>query len=318
MPDSSIEARGERELIRRLGGYLARAGGGPPGTAPAVGFGDDMAGVDPADPALLWTVDMLMDGVDFDSAIHRWEEIGRKALAVNLSDCAAMAAQPISALCAVALSNRLAMADAEQIILGAHELGRRFGCPVVGGDTNSWDAPTVISVSVAARMPSGLSPVPRGGARPGDRIWLTGPCGGSILGRHMTFEPRIDLAIRVARDLRPHAMIDISDGVAIDLDRICEASGCGATIDNLLLEAAVHADARELARRDRRPAREHVLNDGEDFELIVVLACEVGAEQAATLGLLPLGEITAEPGLRLRHADGQCEALRPGGWEHFR
>lgn len=318
MPDLPTEPRGERELVRRVGGFLARADGDRLGPAPTVGFGDDMAGVDPADPALLWTVDMLMDGVDFDSAVHGWEQIGRKALAVNLSDCAAMAAQPVSALCAVALSNRLTMTDAEQIIRGAHELGRRFGCPVVGGDTNSWDAPTVVSVSVAARMPADLAPVRRAGARPGDRIWLTGPCGGSILGRHMTFEPRIELAIRVARELRPHAMIDISDGVAIDLDRICEASGCGATIDSLLLEAAVHDDARELARRDGRAASEHALSDGEDFELIVVLARDVTAQQATTLGLLPLGEMTAEPGLRLRHADGQSEALRPRGWEHFR
>jgi thiamine-monophosphate kinase len=314
MPDVPTEPRGERELIRRLRGRLSGAGR----AAAKPGFGDDMAGIDPIDPALLWTVDMLMDGVDFDSAEHGWELVGRKALAVSLSDCAAMAAQPVSALCALALSSRLTLTHAEQIVRGAHELGLRFGCPVVGGDTNSWDAPTVVSITVAARMPADVAPVLRSGARPGDRIWLTGPCGGSILGRHLTFEPRVELALRLARDLRPHAMIDISDGVAIDLDRVCEASCCGATIDATLLEAAVHDDARELSRRDGRAATEHALSDGEDFELIVILPREVGDDQAAAFGLLPLGEMSAPRGLWLRRPDGREDLIKPAGWEHFR
>ncbi len=319
MEDPVSQRRGERELLRRLRTILA---GPPPSKAPPlpglVPFGDDMAGVDPATPGLLWTVDMVMDGVDFDSREHSWRAIGRKAMAVNLSDCAAMAATPVAALCAVALGNALSMEDAVDIVRGAEECGRRFGCPIVGGDTNSWDAPTAISISVAARVPPGSKPVRRDGARPGDRIWLTGPVGGSLLGRHMTFEPRIAVAGEIARRLRPHAMIDISDGLALDLSRILEASGCGAVLDETALDAAIHPDAVQLAARDGLPPREHALQDGEDFELIVVAPPDADAITAPGLGLLPLGQITAASGLWLREAGGTTTPIPIRGWEHFR
>ncbi len=318
MPDPAPAPRGERLLVRHLAEILRTPASGPvQPTRNLVGFGDDMAALDPGDASLLWTVDMLMDGVDFDSNTHDWVLIGRKAMAVNLSDCAAMAAQPIGALCAVALERRLSMAQAEALLRGAHEMGLQHGCPIVGGDTNSWAAPTVVSITIAARMPAGLTPVRRSGARAGDRIWISGPCGGSILGRHLTFEPRIALGIEVARRFDPHAMIDISDGIAIDLDRICEASGCGACIHADWLGAIVHRDASELAKRDGRTPQVHALTDGEDFELLIVLAPTVTDSDAAQLGLLPLGEVVAGSGLTLRHPDGRNEPLAPGGWEHF-
>ena len=152
-------ARGELELIRRLRGLLGPRG--PGGTEPRaqatgpgqppIGFGDDMTLLDAGPPPLLWTVDMLMDGVDFDSVVQPWRAIGRKAMAVNLSDCAAMAVVPVAALCAVALQNSLSMDDALDLVHGAHEYGLTFQCPIVGGDTNSWDAPTVVSICIAAR-----------------------------------------------------------------------------------------------------------------------------------------------------------------------
>ncbi len=313
--DPHPPVRGELELVRRLRELLQPAGGA--GT-PLVGFGDDMSLLAAGPEPLLWTVDMLMDGVDFDSTVHAWRAVGRKAMAVNLSDCAAMAAVPVGALCAVALNNALAMDDALELVRGAHELGLRFGCPIVGGDTNSWDAPTAISISIAARCASGCQPVCRNGARPGDRIWLTGPVGGSLVGRHMSFEPRIAQALEINRRLAPHAMIDISDGVALDLGRIVEASGCGAIVEEAALDAAIHPDAIRLAARDGRPPRAHALEDGEDFELIVVLAPDAPAAECARLGLLPLGAAVAEQGLWLATAGGQREALPIRGWEHFR
>ncbi len=313
MTTASSEPRGELELIRRLAARFA-----PPGAARgAVDFGDDMALLDPSGP-LLWTVDMLMDGVDFDSRRHAWDAVGRKAMAVNLSDCAAMAVAPVAALCAVALNERLSMADAETLIAAADACGRQYGCPIVGGDTNSWAAPTVISITVAARARSGAPPVRRDGARPGDTVWLTGPVGGSILGRHLTFEPRVTLALELAARLRPHALIDISDGLALDLSRILTASGCGAELDAAALDAALHADAARLAAEDGRPAREHGLYDGEDFELIAVLPSDVPESDAAALGLRPIGCIVADRGLWLASGEGPPEPLPVRGWEHFR
>lgn len=310
---SAAPPRGELEFLRRLRPLLA---GSETRSDMAVPFGDDMAGL-PDDPGLLWTVDMLMDGVDFDSARHGWHAIGRKAMAANLSDCAAMGVQPVAALCAVALHDRLPMDDALALHTGAHEMGLRYNCPVVGGDTNSWAHPTAISITVAARALPDWPPVRRNGARPGDRIWLTGPVGGSILGRHMTFEPRVELGLELNRRLRPTAMIDISDGLALDLSRVLDASGCGAVIDPTALEAAVHADALQLAAQDGRPAREHALYDGEDFELIAVLPPETTAQDCRALGLLPLGVIISEAGLFLEER-GQRIPLAIRGWEHFR
>lgn len=316
-----VPGKSETELIRRLREDLRR----PERQQPASetrgwpkDLVDDMATIDPSGESLLWTVDMLMDGVDFESAKHAWSDIGRKAMVVNLSDCAAMAARPISALCAVALNNKLSLDDARELIRGAHEGGLRFGCPIVGGDTNSWDAPTAISITVAARPEPGRKPVCRDGARLGDRVFLTGPVGGSLLGRHMCPEPRIDTALAINRTLAPGAMIDISDGLALDLWRILEASGCGATLDAAALEAVIHPDAHRLAAVAGGTPREHALYDGEDFELIVVLPPSTGLREHERLGLVPIGQIDMAEGLFLLEADGRRIPVERRGWEHFR
>jgi thiamine-monophosphate kinase len=304
-------AKGEREFIRRLAAQLPRE-------ITPLGFGNDMATLEPTPGGLLWTADMLMDGVDFDSRKHGWADIGRKAVAVNLSDCAAAATVPVAALCAVALCDALSMDDALELFRGARECGAEFGCPITGGDTNSWAHPTAICIAVAARPDGDRPPVTRGGARPGDRVYLTGRVGGSLIGRHLHPVPQIRAALTINRELGPGAMIDISDGLAVDLWHICEASGCGATIDEVLLEAAIHPDARRLAAQTGKSPRDHALYDGEDFELIVVLRGTTPAESCRKLGLLPLGEATTEQQLTLRRADGRRVPLEAGGWEHFR
>ncbi|MFN0136733.1 MAG: thiamine-phosphate kinase [Phycisphaerae bacterium] len=300
-------AKGERELIRRIGGILS-----PSNPSLRVPFGDDMASVPSSE--LLWTVDTLMDGVDFDSRTQSWRLIGRKALAVNLSDCAAMGATPVGALCAVALANSVSMDAALELAAGMAELGSAHGCPIVGGDTNSWDAPTVISVTVAAACER---PILRGGGRVGDRVFVTGPLGGSILGRHLSFEPRVALAKQLVEAGIPTSMIDISDGLSVDLGHICDASNCGAMLDASLIDAATHDDAQCLSAQTGKPPREHALHDGEDFELIVCCPPERAAD-CARLGLLPLGELVAGTGLTMRDADGGLCEIPRRGWEHFR
>lgn len=309
--DPRTGARGERELLRRLAAELPLLPGPP-------GFGHDVAPLPAGGEGLLWTTDMLMDGVDFRSGQHTWHQIGRKALAVNLSDCAAAAVIPVAALCAVALEERLSLDDALELLRGIRDCGAEFDCPLVGGDTNSWQHPTVICISVAARPDGDHPPLSRAGARTGDRIYVTGKVGGSLLGRHLNPTPRLRLALELNRRLGPRAMIDISDGLAIDLWHICEASGCGALLEETALEAVIHPDARRHARQTGKPPREHALYDGEDFELIVILPPDVPAADCRQLGLLPLGEITARRELVLRDAAGRQTPLEIKGWEHFR
>jgi len=307
--------KGELDLVRRIGLELNCGSARPPWPVP---FGDDMAGLSAGADDLLWTADMLMDGVDFESNHHQWYDIGRKAMAVNLSDCAAMAAAPVAAIAAVALQDTLSMSDALALVRGARDCAARYGCPLVGGDTNSWAHPTVVSISVAARPEGKRKPILRSGARPRDRVYVTGKLGGSILGRHMTFEPRIDTALAISRELAPRAMIDISDGLSLDLWRVLEASGCGATLDGAALDAAVHADAVRLSKLDGKPPRDHALHDGEDYELIVFVPPDAPEEACRRLGLLPLGATTPEKSLILREGDGRRVEVEPRGWEHFR
>lgn len=302
--------RGERNFLRGLLAELGKVH-----RPNAVPFGDDMAEL-PVGTGLLSTVDMLMDGVDFDSATHSWRLIGRKALAVNLSDCAAMAARPVAALCAVALHDDLSMESAFEIHRGMSELGARSHCPIVGGDTNSWKSPTVISVTVIGTTDD-RRPVLRSGGRPGDLLFVTGRLGGSILGRHLAFEPRVDLAIQLATEASPHAMIDISDGLSVDLGHICDLSHCGAIIESSQVHAAIHADALKLSQQTGKPPIEHALHDGEDFELIVAVDPS-DAARCARLGLLPIGELVGGDRVLMRESDGKLGDVPRRGWEHFR
>jgi thiamine-monophosphate kinase len=302
--------RGENALIRRLEALLG-------GRGVSVPFGDDMAELLSGPPPLLGTVDTITDGVDFLSAEHAWRDIGYKAMAVNVSDCAAMAVRPEAALIAVVLDNRLSMDDAMALLAGIKECADAFGCALAGGDTNSWDQPTAISITIVGRPEPGQAPVRRDGARPGDLIFVSGPCGGSLLERHLHPRPRVELALALNRRLAPRAMIDISDGVAIDLSRVCAASGCGAVLAAERVEAAIHDDARRRAAKTGQPALEHMLHDGEDFELIVVLPTDVDRAACSELGLLPLGRMVTGRGLRLERAGRDVGEIAPRGWEHF-
>ena len=194
-----------------------------------IGIGDDMAMLPDSAAGYLVTSDMLMDGVDFKSAVHSPELIGRKALAVSLSDCAAMAVCPRYAMVSVALPNAWTMEQAQGLYLGIEALAKEFNCLIVGGDTNSWDHPLVIDVTVLAEQWPEFAPILRTGALVGDLICVTGELGASITGRHITFTPRVREAMwsfeRLGTGL--HAMMDLSDGLSVDAARMAKASGMG-------------------------------------------------------------------------------------------
>lgn len=266
--------------------------------------GDDLAVLNwPAGDLLLVGVDQVIDGVHFDSSIHSPRQIGRKAMNRNLSDCAAMACLPAAAVTTAALPAGVGAEYAKELYLGLRDAADPFDCPIVGGDTASWAGRLVVTVTILGRS-AGIPPLTRSGARAGDGIYVTGPLGGSILGRHMDFTPRIALARRLAAGGRVTSMIDLSDGLSRDLGHICRQSGVGAILEAERIP--IHSDATRL--RDRRTPLEHALHDGEDHELLLT-----GSPEDPSL--VRLGTITAEPGIRIE-ASGRSETLEPLGWEH--
>ena len=230
-------------------------------------------------------------------------------MGVNLSDLAAMAGRPLGAVVAVALPPG-GMAVAQEIDAGLREVAARFDCPLVGGDTNSWAGELVVAVTVFG-APTGRGPVLRSGARPGDWLFVTGPLGGSILGRHLTPAPRIpeSHALHAALELR--AMIDLSDGLARDSCHMAAMSRVGVVLDPAAVP--VHPDAARLAATSGRTPLHHALTDGEDFELLFAVS---PADGERLLGAPPVpvwrvGECVAGDGVRL--FTGESVA---GGWEH--
>ncbi len=278
------------------------------------GIGDDMAVIEPGDATVLISSDMLLDGVHFDTTSHALERIGRKAIACSLSDCAAMAVQPIAVTVSLALPQAMSQADAKRLYEGMFAIGSEFDLAIAGGDTTRWDHPLAIDVAILARPFPGIAPVTRSGARLGDRLYVTGPLGGSILGKHLDFVPRVKEAELLARTLgaRLHAMIDVSDGLSLDLWRICQASHVGATLDESQLQAAISDAAKQLAANDGKPPLDHALSDGEDFELLLAVEGEV---TDAPIPIIPIGSITKSQ-LQFRRLDGTSVPLEPKGYIH--
>lgn len=287
-----------------------------------LGIGDDCAILRvPSNSDLLVTTDMLMDGRHFRLEQDGPEAVGYKALAVNLSDIAAMAGVPRAAVVAVALPRDQAITVARGLHAGMRPLAERFGVDLVGGDTNAWDGPLVISVTLIGEVTE-RGAVRRAGAMPGDAIFVTGPLGGSLAaGRHLRPEPRIFEALALHTHATIHAMIDISDGLSSDLSHILnESGGLGAVLDAAAIP--IHPDAWEMSRRDGLAALHHALSDGEDFELCLVVpadeAIRLAAAPSLPASLYRVGEITDVQGLWLRDRDGQLTATEPRGFDHLR
>jgi thiamine-monophosphate kinase len=280
-----------------------------------VGPGDDTAvlKLTPNLPCLV-TTDMLLEGSCFRLAEAGPRLVGRKAMAVNLSDIAAMAGRPVAAVASVGLPRSNGLAIAQELYQGLVEMASEFGTALVGGDTNSWDGPLVISVTLFGEATE-RGVVTRSGARPGDWILVTGPLGGSILGKHLTFTPRVNEALALHRLADLHAMIDISDGLAKDLHHICEESHCGAVVR---AESIPISDDAQKMDGVRSPL-DHALSDGEDFELVFTLRREDAERLVATqpipgIALHHIGEIV-ESGCWLEE-HGKRRPLEPAGYEH--
>lgn len=250
-----IKDIGEIGLIRELAKVVRR-----PDRNVRVGIGDDTAVVRPIRGMhMLLTCDMLIEDVHFTRRAAKPYRVGWKAMARNVSDIAAMGGLPRYALVSVAIDPRLPVSYAKELARGMGAVAKRFGFSIVGGDT-SRSRKIVIDIALVGEAAAKKLPL-RSGARKGDLIFVTGSIGGSGKGRHLDFMPRLDEARAITRLCDVNAMIDISDGLLIDLRRILDASGCGARIFRNAVPLSKGAGSFDRAVRE-----------GEDFELLFTMS----------------------------------------------
>jgi thiamine-monophosphate kinase len=283
-----------------------------------LGIGDDAAVVDIAGTDCVVTSDLLAEGVHFEADTGDFMLVGRKALAVNLSDLAAMAATPVAVTVSLLLNKRQGMRAAKNLISGMSPLAAAHEVALAGGDTNSWDGATIVSVTALGRLEG--EPLTRAGARPGDAILVTGTLGGSILGKHLQFDPRVREAIALRSDFEIHAAIDISDGLALDLSRMASASQVGVEIE--LAHIPISAAAYELASANSngKSALERALSDGEDFELLLAVP-PADAQRICEQGVLGIdvtniGRFTVARELYRIDEQGKRRPLEVEGYTH--
>jgi len=316
---------GERRMISRI-----RRAFGEDRNDVLLGIGDDAALV--RGPArLLLTTDILVEDEDFRRADHPPRLLGRKALNVNLSDIAAMGGRPLHALVGMALPGDIEDTWLRQFMTGFRSAALEAGVALVGGDLSQADQ---IMISVTVTGASDF-PVTRRGARPGDAVFVSGTLGDAAGGLRLLEKggihgvvkpvrpllvafldpaPRLKLGALLGRRKLASAMIDLSDGLSVDLAHICDESGVGAEIE------AERIPVSEALRRFARRPLDLALHGGEDFELLFTVRPAhldaVGA-LAARFRLTRIGVITAGRSVRLVGPGKKKRALRAGGFEHF-
>ncbi|WP_298865000.1 thiamine-monophosphate kinase [uncultured Gimesia sp.] len=288
----------------------------PDSPSNVIGIGDDAAIIQPlTDNELLLATDMLMEGTHFTFPPATPKLAGRKALAVNLSDIAAMGGVPHSALISLALPRTRGPEFAKSVMQGIIQLADEFQIQIIGGDTNSWDGPLVINVAIIGTAASSRS-IQRSGATPGDWIFVTGELGGSFASHHLTFTPRVKEAAQLRKSVSINSMIDISDGLGSDLHHILSESQVGAVLRKIAIPISQRVSLEE-SPADRM---QHALNDGEDFELLFTASPEAGQllldQSPINCQLTHIGEIRAEQGAFLEDDAGSVTPLERTGWKH--
>jgi thiamine-monophosphate kinase len=296
-----------------------------------IGIGDDAAAWQGDDSIQLASVDSFVEGVHFTPETTPWPEVGWKALAVNLSDIAAMGGIPRYALVALSLPDDSQVEDVAALYSGMLKLARQYGVTIVGGDISR--APLVaIAITILGSSPT-QQILTRSSARPGDIVAVTGKLGAAAAGmevlkhkRHLDPEAETHLknaflhpTPRIAEGLLlveqgVKTAIDISDGLVADLGQICKASKVGARIE---VERVPVEPAVKTAFGER--ALELALSGGEDYELLFTASAEIvdKVKKAASCPVTAIGEITAGKGVTLVDKEGNPFALKKVGWEHF-
>ena len=286
-------------------------------SAVPVGIGDDCAALRiPPGKVLLVTTDMVIAGVHFDPKTATAAQVGHKAMARGLSDIAAMAGDALAAVVALAAPRGMDSKYFQELFLGMKSVADEFGVQIIGGDISSGDLPltlTVTAMGVGAERALAL----RSGARPGDKALVTGELGGSILGRHLTFLPRLKEAKWLREKIAIHGMIDLSDGLASDATHVADESRVAIELWDETIP--ISKAAVERSRTTGKTPLEHALTDGEDYELFFT----AGADEAEALlcrtdlpvRMTCIGEVTPGSGLWLGHGAAR-KRLPAKGWVH--
>ena len=295
--------------------------------------GDDCAVLPKdAETDILITADMLVADVDFRLGWTTPEFLGHKSLAVSLSDIAAMAGQPTFAMLSLGVPESLWSGDfLDRFYAGWHGLARKFGVELVGGDVSRVPEKLVIDSIVLGEVGHGRA-ITRSGAKPGDKIFVTGSLGGAagglkllesgtrsdqdvsqwvreLIERQLRPMPRLDLADKVPAS----AMIDLSDGLSSDLGHICEASGVGAVIYAEQIPIDVRLDSI-FSSPEEKP---HLaLDGGEDFELLFTADSKINLSPEIA-DITCVGEITANIAKIELIRNGMASELKPKGFQHF-
>lgn len=336
---------GEFALIDRLHALLA---GGTPRPDVVLGMGDDTAVLGVADPLLLATVDSQVDRVHFLGDVFTPEQVGRRALAVNLSDIAAMGGQPRYALVALLLPDATPLAWVEGVYRGLRQAAEEHGVAVVGGNVSRLPERCVLDVTLIGEVPRDQV-VLRSGARAGDLVLVTGDLGAGAAGLRVASEwhtpgavraslspadadalllryaeptPRLREAAVIAASRHATAMLDLSDGLSSDIGHICQQSGVGVRLVAAALP--VLAATQQAAQAAGTTALQLALMGGDDYELCLTAPPEAVPDLMARVqaqtgtALTVVGEILpAGAGRWLRLPDGQDVLLDAGGWQHF-
>jgi len=258
----SVAAQGEVRLIREVRRWLGDTNPRTP-----FGIGDDCAVLPPSRHAQLVTTDPVIHGRHFDDSVSA-RAAGAKLLKRNLSDIAAMGGRPVSTVLSLALAPETDVGWLRLFYLGLAACARRYGVRVVGGDITQAPAGFFGAFLTLHGKSNGPRVVTRQGARAGDRLYVTGALGGSRLGHHHRFSPRLAEGAWLARRGEVRAMLDLSDGLAKDLDALTSAGLEAALVGT---DIPVSAAARRLSRRTGQTPLAHALGDGEDYELLIVV-----------------------------------------------
>ncbi len=288
-----------------------------------IGIGDDSA-VLPAggNNLICFTTDTVVENVHFTSQTPA-RKVGWKAMAVNISDIAAMGGEPKYAVMSLTIPKRITFSYLKELYRGILGCGRRFNVALVGGDTVKGREFSVTLSLIGFVKKREL--MLRSGARVEDDIFVTGSLGGSILGKHLTFIPRIPESRFLASRFRPSAMIDVSDGLIQDLEHILEESHAGAEI--WLDKIPVSTEARRKSKGLREAALASACRDGEDFELLFTISPRLSKKLEKTWAaqfrtrLTKIGKVI-KGRKKLKYADHDLFVkeptwLRKKGFTHF-
>jgi thiamine-monophosphate kinase len=281
--------------------------------------GDDAAGVRIGNKSLLITTDLIVENIDFTLKEANTFQIGYKSIAISISDIAAMGGNcnKLYAVATVALRKNLSGRFAKELFRGMKDAADKFKVSIIGGDVSSVKGPISITSTVFG-VSDKSTHIRRSGACVGDAIMVTGSLGGSILGKHLDFTPRLNEARILTRKYSIHSMIDISDGLSADLNHILQSSKKGAILVEHLIP--VSDSTKKLSRKDKKSAIEHALYDGEDFELLFTLpmreAKMILTDKPFAAPVSLIGIIQKEQGIILIDKKGHKRKLKPKGYEH--